>query len=75
MEKIVSFQQLKPKDVIFRETPYLREILEFVMVHPYSPQNYVFIERENSLDFIVLHESAVDYGYYFYQNSTDVIVK
>ena len=75
MEKIVSFQQLKPKDVIFRVTPYSREILEFVMVHPHNPQYYVFIKRENPLDFIVLHKSAADCGYYFYQNSTDVIVK
>lgn len=75
MEKVVSFQQLKPKDVIFRVTPYSREILEFVMVHPRNPQYYVFIKQENPLEFVVLHKVVADYGYYFYQNSTDVIIK
>lgn len=73
MEKIVSFQQLKPKDVICRVANCSGEILEFLMVHPRNPEYYVFMDYNNPLEFVTLHKSGAAFGYYFYTGYIDLI--
>lgn len=73
MKKVVSFQQLKPKDVICRVANCSAQVLEFVMVHPRNPEYYVFINQHDPLEFVTLHKSSADFGYYFYTGYCDLI--